>query len=59
MPKEFDYLVDKNVIFKIQVKTNQIRGFNGTYTVLKLTTDPSVVEKLSKELFECQVSVSF
>ncbi|XP_073136986.1 replication protein A 70 kDa DNA-binding subunit B-like [Henckelia pumila] len=47
MPKKFEYLVDRNIIFKVQVKTNQNRGFNETYTLMKLITDSNVVDKFS------------
>lgn len=55
MPKELDELVDKKVIFKVQVRPIQIRGFEGTYSVMKLTIDQTVVEKYCGEFFESQV----
>ncbi|XP_073153542.1 replication protein A 70 kDa DNA-binding subunit B-like [Henckelia pumila] len=36
MPKDFEYLADQNILFKLQVKTNQNHGFNKIYTVMKL-----------------------
>lgn len=55
IPKDFDKLVDLKVLFKVQVRSNQICGFNGTYTVIKMTADPTVVDKYYKEFFENQV----
>ncbi|KZV23276.1 hypothetical protein F511_02177 [Dorcoceras hygrometricum] len=55
-PTEFGNLVDKKVLFKVQVRQDQIRGFNGLYTVVKLNTDHNMVEKFCGETFESQES---
>ncbi|XP_073158107.1 replication protein A 70 kDa DNA-binding subunit B-like [Henckelia pumila] len=57
--KEFDHLVDRKILFKVQLRTDQIRGFNGIYTVIKLTEDPTIVEKYCGDFFESQESDLF
>ncbi|XP_073138151.1 uncharacterized protein [Henckelia pumila] len=59
MPKYFEFIADRNVLFKVQVRANQIRGYNGIYTVIKIVTDPKIVEKYAEELFESQESDLF
>ncbi|KZV28636.1 hypothetical protein F511_37650 [Dorcoceras hygrometricum] len=55
-PTEFANLEDKKVLFKVQVRRDQIRGFNGLYTVVKLSTDQNMIEKFCGETFESQES---
>lgn len=56
MPKEILDLVDRKVIFKVQVKPGQNNGFSGAYTVMKLTTNSEIIDKYGAEFLESQVN---
>lgn len=48
-------LVDRKVLFKVQVKPGQNYMFSGSYTVMKLTTNSNIIEKYG-EFLESQVN---
>lgn len=56
MPKEILDLVDRKVIFKVQVKPEQNNDFSGAYTVMKLTTNSEIIDKYGAEFLESQVN---
>lgn len=56
MPKEIHDLVDRKVLFKVQVKPGQNSDFRGAYTVMKLTTNSDTIEKYGSEFLESQVN---
>ncbi|KAH6762437.1 hypothetical protein C2S52_019870 [Perilla frutescens var. hirtella] len=47
-------LVNKMVLFKVQVRADQIENFEYSYTVMKVTTDPNLISKYSGLYFDSQ-----
>ncbi|KAH6775247.1 hypothetical protein C2S52_012808 [Perilla frutescens var. hirtella] len=53
-PYEIESLVNKMVLFKVQVRADQIENFEYSYTVMKVTTDPNLISKYSGLYFDSQ-----
>ncbi|KAK6124574.1 hypothetical protein DH2020_041683 [Rehmannia glutinosa] len=56
IPDELASLVDKKVLFKVQVKANQVKFFTGAFSVMRLTTDPDLLKKYSNLAIDSQES---
>ncbi|QHO40619.1 Replication protein A 70 kDa DNA-binding subunit A [Arachis hypogaea] len=52
-PPTFDNMMDRKVLFKINVKSANIKGFDQIYTVMKICDDEDIIEKnMPKEIAE-------
>ncbi|XP_072060410.1 uncharacterized protein [Arachis hypogaea] len=52
-PLTFDNMMDRKVLFKINVKSANIKGFDQIYTVMKICDDEDIIEKnMPKEIAE-------
>ncbi|CAH9083781.1 unnamed protein product [Cuscuta epithymum] len=45
LPVEFEAIIDENILFKVQVKEEQIGNYNSAFAVLRFTRDASIIDQ--------------
>ncbi|KAL2517065.1 Nucleic acid-binding [Abeliophyllum distichum] len=58
-PSDIEALVDRKILFKIQIKLQNIKEYNDVFTVMRLTVDDDLISKhVTIPCFESQDSTS-
>ncbi|CAA0841322.1 Unknown protein, partial [Striga hermonthica] len=56
IPDELAAMIGKKILFKVQVKSNQIKNFDGSFSVFKTCDDAEAIGKYGTFLIESQES---
>ncbi|CAH9128945.1 unnamed protein product, partial [Cuscuta epithymum] len=47
VPAEIEAVVDVSMLFKVQIKKEQIGNYNSAFSVMKFTRDEALIEKFN------------